>query len=66
MNEVRAYQTYILQKHPKIHPNEFNLHSLTFDNLVEDVGVELEGLISGQYTFQNPILKGNDFLKFMT
>ena len=66
MNEVRAYQTFVWQKDPKIRLYQFNLRSLTFDSSVEDVNVELEGLTSGQYTFQNPILKGKDFSKFNT
>ena len=57
MNEVRAYQTFILQKNPKMLLSRFNLRSLEFENPMEEVDRELEGLKPGQYTFHNPILK---------
>ena len=57
MNEVRAYQTFILQKNPKMLLSQFNLRSLAFENPMEEVDRELEGLKPGQYVFHNPILK---------
>ena len=56
-NEVRAYQTFILQKNPKKLLSQFNFRSLEFENLIEEGDRELEGLKPGQYIFHNPILK---------
>ena len=57
MNEVRAYQTFIMQKNPKNILPRFNLRSLTFENSMEEVDSELESIKPGQYTFHNSIFK---------
>ena len=60
VNEVRGYQTLLWQQNPKLLLSEFNLRSLIFEQPNEATVIDFGNLKSGQYTFQNPFLKGKD------
>ena len=61
-NAIKAYQTWIWHKNPKLPLNEMNLRTLTFENAPEESANEV--VQSGQLKFRYPISKGKDLTNF--